>query len=157
VDVVVWMFAGAVQGKAVECGDGRWRPAGAMRESAGMGSPVVPFETAVEWAAVVERGPDGSAVRPLARPAGMRMVATFALPGGGVAGAVVHGAVAELWYVVSGTGELWRRQADREEIIPLRPGVCAPLPPGTAFQFRASPAQSPPPASGAERVEAASE
>src|SRR5262249_57728680 len=82
VDVVVWMFAGAVQGKAVECGDGRWRPAGAMRESAGMGSPVVPFETAVEWAAVVERGPDGSAVRPLARLAGLGSVATFELPGG---------------------------------------------------------------------------
>jgi mannose-6-phosphate isomerase-like protein (cupin superfamily) len=32
---------------------------------------------------------------------------------------------------------MWRRQGDREETVPLEPGVCLSVPTGTAFQFRA--------------------
>src|SRR5215470_5743238 len=106
-----------------------------------MDSAAMPsFQTATEWTAEVERAPDGSLVRPLARLAGLGSVASFELPAGAVSVAVQHATVAEIWYVLSGAGELWRRQADREETITLRPGVCATLPAGTAFQFRAHPA-----------------
>src|SRR5262249_52680962 len=33
-------------------------------------------------------------------------------------------------------GEMWRRQGDREEIVPVDPGVCITIPVGTHFQFR---------------------
>lgn len=103
---------------------------------------MVPFETVVEPDAAVERAPDGSLVRPLARLDGLGSVATFELPPGAVSAAVVHAVVAEIWYVLSGAGELWRRQGAREDVTPLRAGVCATVPAGTAFQFRAGSAEA---------------
>jgi mannose-6-phosphate isomerase-like protein (cupin superfamily) len=44
--------------------------------------------------------------------------------------------VEELWYVVAGSGEMWRSQAGREEVTPLSPGVSLSIPLGTRFQFR---------------------
>jgi mannose-6-phosphate isomerase-like protein (cupin superfamily) len=43
-----------------------------------------------------------------------------------------------VWLVLSGRGELWRKQGAREEIVVLEPRVCVSLPRGTHFQFRAS-------------------
>jgi len=109
---------------------------------------MVPFETVAEWDAAAERAPDGSVVRPLARLDGLGSVATFELPPGAVSAAVVHAGVAEIWYVLAGAGELWRQgdreqgdreEGDREEVTALRPWVCATVPAGTAFQFRAGP------------------
>ena len=31
---------------------------------------------------------------------------------------------------------MWRKQSDREEIVPVEPGVCLTIPLGTHFQFR---------------------
>ena len=31
---------------------------------------------------------------------------------------------------------MWRRQGQREEIVPVEPGVCLTIPLGTDFQFR---------------------
>ena len=62
----------------------------------------------------------------------------FELPAGAVSHAVVHRTVEEIWYVVTGSGELWRKQGMREEVVALRPGVCLTIPLGTHFQFRAS-------------------
>ena len=81
--------------------------------------------------------PDGSSVRVLLSLAGGSM-AHFELEAGQVAKAVTHRTVEELWYVVSGQGQMWRRQGGQEEIVPLLPGVCLTLPVGTHFQFRAS-------------------
>jgi mannose-6-phosphate isomerase-like protein (cupin superfamily) len=53
--------------------------------------------------------------------------------------AVTHRTVEEVWYVVAGRGEMWRKQGDRQEIVVLEPGVCLTIPLGTHFQFRASP------------------
>src|SRR5690349_4477831 len=50
--------------------------------------------------------------------------------------AVRHRTVDEMWYVVHGRGELWRSDADGEEIVAVAPGVSVTLPAGTAFQFR---------------------
>ena len=45
--------------------------------------------------------------------------------------AVTHRTVDELWYVLAGTGELWRRQGEREEIVPLLPHTAHSIPLGT--------------------------
>ena len=81
--------------------------------------------------------PDGSDVRVLLglHAGGM---AHFALPAGTVASAVAHRTVEEIWYVLSGHGEMWRRQGDREETVTLEAGVCLTIPLGTHFQFRAA-------------------
>jgi mannose-6-phosphate isomerase-like protein (cupin superfamily) len=82
--------------------------------------------------------PDGSDVRILLRLAGGSM-AHFELAGGRTSRAVVHRSVDEIWYVLSGRGEMWRSQAGRhdgEEIAPLEPGTCLSIPAGTRFQFR---------------------
>lgn len=86
------------------------------------------------------KAPDGSAVDVLLRVRGGSM-ARFSLPPGGISAAVVHRTVDELWYVIEGTGEMWRAQGHDESIVALAPGVCLSLPVGTSFQFRASAAQ----------------
>ncbi len=83
--------------------------------------------------------PDGSDVRVLLGLARGSM-AHFELAGGRVSRAVAHRQVDELWYVLSGTGEMWRRQGDRAETVALSAGTCLSIPAGTRFQFRASPA-----------------
>jgi len=80
--------------------------------------------------------PDGSDVRVLLGLAGGGM-AHFALRPGQVSLAVTHRTVEEIWYVIAGRGEMWRRQDEREEVVALEAGVCLSIPVGTAFQFRA--------------------
>ncbi len=55
---------------------------------------------------------------------------------GGVSLAVRHRTVEELWYVLGGEADIWRRQGDREEIIRVRAGISLTIPLGTEFQFR---------------------
>jgi mannose-6-phosphate isomerase-like protein (cupin superfamily) len=81
--------------------------------------------------------PDGSDVRILLGLAGGGM-AHFALAPGAVSRAVVHRTVEEIWFVLAGRGQMWRRQDGREEVAPLEPGICLTIPLGTEFQFRAS-------------------
>jgi mannose-6-phosphate isomerase-like protein (cupin superfamily) len=64
-------------------------------------------------------------------------MAEFELAAGRVSAAVAHRTVEEIWCVLSGRGEMWRRQGSREEIVALEPGVCLTIPPSTHFQFRA--------------------
>lgn len=80
--------------------------------------------------------PDGSQVRLLLALSGGSM-AHFQLPAGAVSRAVTHRTVEEIWYVVAGRGEMWRRAPGQEETVALRPGVCLSIPLGTHFQFRA--------------------
>jgi mannose-6-phosphate isomerase-like protein (cupin superfamily) len=81
--------------------------------------------------------PDGSTVRPLCALPGVASFAQFALAPGQTAKAVFHATVEEIWYVISGMGEIWRSQDGREEVTVLEPGVCLTIPLGTKFQFRA--------------------
>jgi len=84
--------------------------------------------------------PDGSNVRVLlGLSAGT--LAHFELPAGTTSSAVAHRTVEEIWFVVAGRGEMWRRQGEREEIVELAPGTCLTIPLGTHFQFRASAAE----------------
>jgi mannose-6-phosphate isomerase-like protein (cupin superfamily) len=65
-------------------------------------------------------------------------MAHFTLAPGQTSRAVTHGTVEEIWYVVSGRGEMWRKSPVREAIVPLAPGVSLTIPVGTHFQFRAA-------------------
>lgn len=80
--------------------------------------------------------PDGADVRVLLRLSRGSM-AHFELGAGRVSRAVAHQSVEEIWYILRGQGQMWRRQGDRQETVPLRPGTCISIPPGTHFQFRA--------------------
>ncbi len=81
--------------------------------------------------------PDGSEVRVLLslQQGGM---SHFLLPAGQVSRAVRHLSVAEIWYILSGEGEMWRSTASQEDITPLAVGTCLTIPAGTRFQFRAA-------------------
>ncbi len=79
--------------------------------------------------------PDGSDVRVLLALDGGGM-AHFEVPPGSVSKAVTHKTVEELWFILSGRGEMWRNQDGTSEIVALRPGVCLTIPVGTHFQFR---------------------
>ena len=79
--------------------------------------------------------PDGSEVRTLlARPGGS--MAHFRLPAGQVSRAVRHRTVEEIWYILSGCGEMWRGAGDEQCFASLSPGVCLTIPVGVSFQFR---------------------
>ena len=79
--------------------------------------------------------PDGSNVRILLQLAGGSM-AHFELAPGLVSIAVAHRTVEEVWYVLGGRGEMWRREGEYSETVALEPGVCVTIPVGTAFQFK---------------------
>jgi mannose-6-phosphate isomerase-like protein (cupin superfamily) len=80
--------------------------------------------------------PDGSEVRLLLqRPAGS--MAHFELPPGQTSRAVTHRTVEEIWFFLSGEGEMWRKQSDGpEDVVRVEHGICVTIPQGTHFQFR---------------------
>ena len=96
-----------------------------------------PFATCTLPTDLTITAPDGSDVRVLLGLRGGGM-AHFTLAPGATSMAVTHRSVEEVWYVVAGRGEMWRRQGEREEVTELVPGVCLTIPLGTHFQFRAS-------------------
>jgi mannose-6-phosphate isomerase-like protein (cupin superfamily) len=63
-------------------------------------------------------------------------MAHFSLAPGRTSTAVTHRTVEEIWFFVTGHGEMWRKQMGREEIVPVEPGVCLTIPLGTHFQVR---------------------
>ena len=79
--------------------------------------------------------PDGSDVRVLLDVAGGGL-AHFELAPGKVSVAVVHRSVDEIWYFLSGRGEMWRKSDQGEEVVDVGPGLCLTIPVGTRFQFR---------------------
>jgi mannose-6-phosphate isomerase-like protein (cupin superfamily) len=94
------------------------------------------FETLALAEAPLVKAPDGSDVRPLVSLAGGSL-AHFELAPGKTSIAVAHRSVEEIWFVIGGRGEMWRKGQEREEITPLAAGVSLTIPAGTAFQFRA--------------------
>ena len=79
--------------------------------------------------------PDGSDVRILLELDGGGM-AHFELAPGQTSVAEAHRTVDEIWYFLSGRGEMWRKSGDQETVEPVDPGVCLTIPVGTHFQFR---------------------
>ncbi|MCW4051394.1 MAG: cupin domain-containing protein [Candidatus Bathyarchaeota archaeon] len=86
-------------------------------------------------AGVDEVAPDGSEIRLLPCVNGGSMV-HCTLPVGRVSLAVRHRTVEEIWYVLRGRGEVWRRMGEVEEVVPVEPGMSLVVPVGTCFQFR---------------------
>ncbi len=81
--------------------------------------------------------PDGSQIRLLL--SGERAALNhFTLPPGAISTAVAHRTIEELWYFLSGTGQLWRRQGAHEVIVDVGPGVGVNIPTGVHFQFRST-------------------
>ena len=98
------------------------------------------FSTQTVGTAAEVAAPDGSTVRILA-VASRGGMAHFALPPHGVARAVRHRTVEELWFILSGRGRMWRRDADTEEVVGLEHGMSLAIPCGTSFQFRSDSAE----------------
>lgn len=97
---------------------------------------VVPLKGSLQVTA-----PDGSQVNILSACAKGSM-ARFALAPGLVSKAVRHRTVEELWYFIAGTGEMWLRDATREEIVHVYPGLSLAIPVGTSFQFKSTGAEA---------------
>ena len=79
--------------------------------------------------------PDGSEVR-LLLSLERGGLAHFELGPGQVSTAVTHRTVEEIWFFLSGRGEMWRKLGDQEEVVPVSHGVSISIPVGTHFQFR---------------------
>ena len=79
--------------------------------------------------------PDGSEIRllPVMRGGGL---AHCVLPPGKTSKAVTHRSVEEIWYCLSGEGEIWRKLDDTECLAQLRPNISITIPTGAHFQFR---------------------
>ena len=103
-------------------------------------TPNTPFATLQLPATRTVVAPDGSDVRVLLSLKGGSM-AHFSLQAGQTSAAVTHRMVEEVWYVVQGQGEMWRKQGGVEQIVMLTPGTCLTIPLGTHFQFRAAAGQ----------------
>ena len=81
------------------------------------------------------RSPAGAEIRYLMEgPTGNMIHST--VPPGQVNRATIHATVSEFWHVLSGRGEIWRRDESGEEVAVLEPGVSIDIPVGSAFQYR---------------------
>jgi mannose-6-phosphate isomerase-like protein (cupin superfamily) len=97
---------------------------------------MTPFQTKHLPAEKQAVAPDGSDVRILLGLAGGGM-AHFELAPGQTSKAVTHRTVEEIWFFVSGRGQMWRQQPEgAAEIVDVYPGICLTIPLGTHFQFR---------------------
>ena len=64
-------------------------------------------------------------------------MAHFELGPGQTSKAVTHRTVEEIWFFLSGRGEMWRKQQGQPEtIVQVESGICLTIPLGTHFQFR---------------------
>ncbi len=79
--------------------------------------------------------PDGSEVRVLLGLKGGGM-AYFALAPGDISTAVTHRSVEEIWFFLSGFGQMWRQMGEKSETVDVFSGLCLTIPLGTYFQFR---------------------
>ncbi len=63
-------------------------------------------------------------------------MAHFELAPGKTSKAVTHRTIEEIWYFVSGRGQMWRKLDIQDAVIDVYPGVSLTIPLGTHFQFR---------------------
>ena len=81
------------------------------------------------------RSPAGAEIRYLMDGATGSLIHST-VPAGQVNRATVHATVSEFWHVLSGEGQIWRRDGAGEQTTRLTPGVSIDIPVGTAFQYR---------------------
>src|SRR5262245_6111559 len=100
-----------------------------------MAEPPTDFATKRLSAEPEAIAPDTSEIRLLATVSRGSMAHGTLAPGG-VSLAVRHQTVEEIWFVVGGRAEVWRKLGDQEEIVDAGPGTSLSIPVGTHFQFR---------------------
>jgi len=81
------------------------------------------------------RSPAGAEIRYLMEGETGNMIHST-VPPGQVNRATIHATVSELWHILTGEGQIWRRDDTGEETTILEPGVSIDIPVGTAFQYR---------------------
>jgi mannose-6-phosphate isomerase-like protein (cupin superfamily) len=82
--------------------------------------------------------PDGSEIRLLTQH-GLASICEVRLPPGGASVPVRHRTVQEVWYFLSGEGEVWRQAPDgTHRVVTVGPGSALTIPLGCRFQFRAT-------------------
>jgi mannose-6-phosphate isomerase-like protein (cupin superfamily) len=79
--------------------------------------------------------PDGSEIRLLPEVGGGGL-AHCTLPVNSASSATYHKTVDEIWYFISGVGEVWRKRGRQETVDIVEAGICLNIPCGTSFQFR---------------------
>jgi mannose-6-phosphate isomerase-like protein (cupin superfamily) len=91
----------------------------------------------VGWLAPVcdTLAPDGSEIRLLGNCGGGSVV-HCTLPAGRVTQAVLHRTVEEIWYVLAGRGQVWRKFGGEEAVTDVAAGACLTIRLGVTFQFR---------------------
>ena len=93
------------------------------------------FKTTILPSSADHVAPDGSEVRILHRLKRGGM-AHFELAPRQTSTAMQHKTVEEIWFFLSGRGEMWRRDANSEEVVDVFPSVSITIPVGAQFQFR---------------------
>jgi mannose-6-phosphate isomerase-like protein (cupin superfamily) len=71
---------------------------------------------------VYDLAPDGSEIRLLPRMS-RGSLCHCTLPVSITSVAVCHRAIEEIWYVLSGDGQIWRKLGQQEEVVALHSGV----------------------------------
>jgi mannose-6-phosphate isomerase-like protein (cupin superfamily) len=79
--------------------------------------------------------PDGSEIRLLAGTEAGGLC-HCKLGSGQVSGAVKHKTVFEIWYCLSGNGEIWQMKDEKSEVKQFSAGDSFTIPVANAFQFR---------------------
>lgn len=97
----------------------------------------MPFVTRQLGPEIDAIAPDGSEIRLMAETARGSFV-HCTLPPGGVSKAVRHRTIEEVWYFLSGDGEVWRALDGAESCVPVSAGTALTIPTGAHFQFHNS-------------------
>lgn len=79
--------------------------------------------------------PDSADIRVLLRT-GQASLAHGTLDVGRTSIAVAHRTVDEMWFVVGGSAEVWRRLGDEESLVTVSAGDALTVPLGADFQYR---------------------
>jgi len=79
--------------------------------------------------------PDGSEIRLLAK-VNAGGLCHCSLPVGKVSAAVKHKTVEEIWYFLSGEGEMWQKEVNNNKPFGIKKGDSLNIPVGNSFQFR---------------------
>ncbi len=93
------------------------------------------FQTTTLKTGVDHIAPDSSEIRLLPTMMGGGLC-HCTLPVSKISSPVSHRHIEEIWYVLEGQGEVWRKGGRVEEIVPVSSGTSLTIPPESAFQFR---------------------
>jgi mannose-6-phosphate isomerase-like protein (cupin superfamily) len=97
--------------------------------------PPIAFPTLHLDDADVVTAPDSSIIRPLVRVTGASL-AHGTLPPGHVSKTVMHPVIEEIWFVLGGRADIWRKNGPKQSIVTVAAGASLAIPARTHFQFR---------------------